>query len=426
MADPAQKTLNESNLSLSESPDSAVNRDLFEKVMTPNYSPMQMLPSHGKGSRLWDTDGKEYLDFAGGIAVSALGHCNPELVSALTDQANKFWHVSNILTNRPALELANKLCKATFADKVFLANSGSEVNEAALKLARRYAVDHYSEDKYEILAFDNAFHGRTLFTVSVGGQPAYSSGFGPKPGGISHRPFNDCDAVRDYFEHNKDRVCAVILEPCQGEGGVTPATREFVQTVRECCDQYNAILIFDEIQTGVGRSGALYTYQKLGITPDILTTAKALGCGFPISAMLTTDEIGSSLVVGTHGSTFGGNPMACAVACKALELINTPQMMANVEARSRQLIDGLEEINRKHDVFQDIRGIGLLLGAELHDKYAGKARDILTACSESGLMVLVAGANVMRLAPPLNIGEADIKEGLEIMESAILTMLQNG
>jgi acetylornithine/N-succinyldiaminopimelate aminotransferase len=431
MADPAQKTANENHLSSlecqdsSDSRDTQVNRDLFEKVMTPNYSPMKMLPSHGKGSRLWDTDGKEYLDFAGGIAVSALGHCNSELVSALMDQANRFWHVSNVLTNQPALELADKLCKATFADKVFLANSGAEVNEAALKLARRYAVDHYSEDKYEILAFHNAFHGRTLFTVSVGGQPAYSSGFGPKPGGISHRPFNDSDAVKAWFEENQDRACAVILEPCQGEGGVTPATQEFVQTVRACCDQYNATLIFDEIQTGVGRSGALYTYQKMGITPDILTTAKALGCGFPIGAMLTTDAIGSSLVVGTHGSTFGGNPMACAVACKALDLINTPEMRANVEARSSQLINGLGVINRKHDVFKDIRGIGLLLGAELHEKYAGKARDILTSCTESGLLVLVAGANVMRLAPPLNISEADVEEGLGIMEQAIETMIRS-
>ena len=405
-------------------PEAPISRDLFEQVMTPNYAPMDMLPSHGKGSRLWDTNGKEYLDFAGGIAVSAMGHVHPKLVSALVEQANKFWHVSNVLTNQPALELAWKLCAATFAERVFLANSGAEVNEAALKLARRYAVNRFSEDKYEILAFDNAFHGRTLFTVSVGGQPDYSNGFGPKPGGISHCPFNDSDAVRGWFDQHQDRVCAVILEPCQGEGGVTPASKEFVQTVRECCDRYQALMIFDEIQTGVGRSGALYTYQKLGVTPDILTTAKALGCGFPVSAMLTTEEIGSHLVVGTHGSTFGGNPMACAVACEVLNLINTPELLGNVEARSQQLVQGLEKINVTYDVFREIRGIGLLLGCELHEKYAGKARDILRICTESGLLVLVAGASVLRLAPPLNISEEDIEEGLGLLKKAVARMIE--
>ena len=405
-------------------PEAPISRDLFEQVMTPNYAPMDMLPSHGKGSRLWDTNGKEYLDFAGGIAVSAMGHVHPKLVSALVEQANKFWHVSNVLTNQPALELAWKLCAATFAERVFLANSGAEVNEAALKLARRYAVNRFSEDKYEILAFDNAFHGRTLFTVSVGGQPDYSNGFGPKPGGISHCPFNDSDAVRGWFDQHQDRACAVILEPCQGEGGVTPASEEFVQTVRECCDRYQALMIFDEIQTGVGRSGALYTYQKLGVTPDILTTAKALGCGFPVSAMLTTEEIGSHLVVGTHGSTFGGNPMACAVACEVLNLINTPELLGNVEARSQQLVQGLEKINVTYDVFREIRGIGLLLGCELHEKYAGKARDILRICTESGLLVLVAGASVLRLAPPLNISEEDIEEGLGLLKNAVARMIE--
>ncbi len=405
-------------------PEAPISRGLFEQVMTPNYAPMDMLPSHGKGSRLWDTNGKEYLDFAGGIAVSAMGHVHPKLVSALVEQANKFWHVSNVLTNQPALELAWKLCAATFAERVFLANSGAEVNEAALKLARRYAVNRFSEDKYEILAFDNAFHGRTLFTVSVGGQPDYSNGFGPKPGGISHCPFNDSDAVRGWFDQHQDRACAVILEPCQGEGGVTPASEEFVQTVRECCDRFQALMIFDEIQTGVGRSGALYTYQKLGVTPDILTTAKALGCGFPVSAMLTTEEIGSHLVVGTHGSTFGGNPMACAVACEVLNLINTPELLGNVEARSQQLVQGLEKINATHDVFREIRGIGLLLGCELHEKYAGKARDILRICTESGLLVLVAGASVLRLAPPLNISEEDIEEGLGLLKMAVARMIE--
>ncbi len=392
--------------------------------MTPNYAPMSMLPSHGSGSRLWDTDGRDYLDFAGGIAVSALGHAHPALVSALMEQARKFWHVSNVLTSQPALALARRLCDMTFAEKVFLANSGSEANEAALKLARRYAVNTADEDKHEILAFDNAFHGRTLFTVSAGGQPAYSSGFGPKPGGISHVPYNDPDAVRSWFSDIGERACAVIVEPCQGEGGVTPATTEFIRTLRDCCDRHNALLVFDEIQTGVGRSGYLYTYEKLGVVPDILTTAKALGCGFPVSAMLTTDEVGRHLVVGAHGSTFGGNPMACAVACKALDLINTEELLGNVKARSRQIVDGIHGINRRHDVFRDVRGTGLLLGCELNDRHSGRARDLLTACTDIGLLALVAGSSVLRLAPPLNISESETREGLDLLDRSVGRFLE--
>ncbi len=399
--------------------DQPITRTMYDRVMVPNYAPMRLLPERGAGCHLWDIDGKEYLDFAGGIAVSALGHTHPELINVLTEQANKFWHVSNILTHQPAIRLANILCENTFAERVFLATSGAEANEAALKLARRYAVDNVSKDKYEILAFDNSFHGRTFLTVSVGGQPSYSAGFGPKPAGISHRPFNDVAAVKQYFEAQGDQVCAVIVEPIQGEGGVTPATAAFVQTIRDCCDTHQALLIFDEIQTGVGRSGKLYAYEKLAVIPDILTTAKGLGGGFPISAMLTTQAIACSLVVGSHGSTFGGNPMACAVACKVLELVNQPEMLAGVDIKSLQIIQGLKSINQKHAVFEDIRGVGLLLGCEMKAAYKDRAREIMSACAENGLLVLVAGTNVIRLAPPLNISESEINHGLVLMEDAI-------
>ncbi len=394
-------------------------RASFDAVMTPNYAPVEIMPAYGKGSRLWDIEGNEYVDFAAGIAVSALGHAHPELIDTLMEQARKFWHVSNVMTNQPALDLAYALCAATFAERVFLANSGAEVNEAALKLARRYAVDHFTPEKYEILAFDHAFHGRTLFTVCAGGQPQYSSGFGPKPAGISHCRFNDAEAVREYFAQNQGRVCAVIVEPCQGEGGVAPATVEFLKTLRSCCDRENALLIFDEIQCGMGRSGSLYVYQKLGVTPDILTTAKALGGGFPVSAMLTTADIAKSLVVGTHGSTFGGNPMACAVACKVLELVNTPEMRQNVGLASQRLIAGLTAINREFNVFREIRGLGLLLGCELAPRYAGRARDVLAACTQKGLLVLNAGPDVIRIAPALNISGPDIDQGLRIMREVM-------
>ncbi len=387
--------------------------------MTPNYAPMAILPARGKGSRLWDTDGKEYLDFAAGIAVSVLGHAHPRLRKALADQAKKLWHVSNLLANRPAIELAQRLCDITFAERIFFANSGAEVVEAALKLARRYALDQFGpgkHDKHGIIAFHNSFHGRTFFTVCVGGQPKYSDGFGPKPGGITHLPFNDIAALDKAVDQT---TCAVILEPIQGEGGVTPATEAFVAAARELCDRHHALLIFDEIQTGVGRSGFLYMYEKLGVIPDILTTAKGLAGGFPIGAMLTTEAIAQSFTVGAHGSTFGGNPMACAVANQVLEIVNTRPMLDAVRAKGELLQRGLEAINQRFRLFVEIRGAGLLLGCEMREPWSDRARDILTACTGHGLLVLVAGPNVLRLAPALTISEDEIKRGLGLLEAAI-------
>ncbi len=405
--------------SLSETGDSplpVIDRNLYDQVMTPNYAPMSIIPERGVGSRLWDTEGREYIDLAAGIAVSVLGHAHPELCRVLADQAGKFWHVSNLLTNKPAIELAQRLCSLTFAERVFFANSGAEVNEAALKLARRYAIEHYGEDKIEIISFRNSFHGRTFFTVCVGGQDKYSDGFGPKPGGITHLPFNDVAALKAAIS---DHTCAVIFEPVQGEGGVNPATQEFVETARALCDQFNASLIFDEIQTGIGRSGYLFTYQKSGITPDILTTAKGLGGGFPIGAMLTTRKIAESLKVGTHGSTFGGNPMACAVASKVLEIVAQPELLGSVREKNKLLLRELDKINRKYAVFSDIRGDGLLLGCELSGQWQGRAREILTRCTQNGLLILMAGANVLRLAPALNIEDRDIVAAVKIIEDSI-------
>ncbi len=396
---------------------------LYEQVMTPNYAPMPMIPARGDGSRVWDTDGKVYLDFAAGIAVSALGHAHPQLRATLRAQADKLWHVSNLFANAPALQLAQRLCDLTFAERVFFANSGAEVNEAALKLARRYALDHSTpaptqtaNRKEGIIAFANAFHGRTFFTVCVGGQPKYSDGFGPKPGGIRHLPFNDIEALEKAVDAS---TCAVILELLQGEGGVTPASQEFVQAARQLCDRHHALLIFDEVQTGVGRSGCLYLYQKLGITPDILTTAKGLGGGFPIGAMLTTAAIAQSLKVGTHGSTFGGNPMACAVANQVLEIVSDRQLLNSVTAKSKQLQHGLQAIAQRHKVFKEIRGAGLLLGCELSQAWQDRARDILIAAIRHGLLLLMAGPNVLRLAPALTIAEAEIEQGLARLEATI-------
>lgn len=397
-----------------------VERGLFDEVMVPCYNPMEMIPVKGEGSRIWDQNGNEYIDFAGGIAVSCLGHCHPVMVNALTEQGNKLWHLSNVMTNEPALRLAKKLTEVSFAERVFFANSGAEANEAALKLARRYAADVHGTEKSEIIAFKQGFHGRTFFTVTVGGQAAYSDGFGPKPGDVTHLPYNDIEALQ---AHMSDRTCAVMMEPLQGEGGIIPPTPEFAQAVRELCDKHDALLIFDEVQTGNGRTGHFYAYQGLGITPDVLSTAKSLGGGFPIGAMLTTAKLAEHMKVGTHGSTYGGNPLACAVAEAVVEEVTKPEVLAGVLEREAMFREGLEKINAKYNIFSEVRGKGLLLGAALNEEWQGRARDVLVAAGKQGLMVLVAGANVVRFTPSLVITQQEIEEGLAKLDKAIATLV---
>ncbi|EJL6523803.1 aspartate aminotransferase family protein [Vibrio cholerae] len=398
----------------------SVDRSSFDEVMVPCYNPMEFIPVKGFGSRIWDQQGHEYIDFAGGIAVSCLGHCHPVMVQALTTQANKLWHLSNVMTNEPALRLAKKLTQVSFAEKVFFANSGAEANEAALKLARRYAADVYGPEKSEIIAFNQGFHGRTFFTVSVGGQATYSDGFGPKPGDIVHLPYNDLAALQAQIS---DRTCAVMMEPLQGEGGIVSPSAEFVQAVRELCDKHNALLIFDEVQTGNGRTGDFYAYQGIGVTPDILATAKSLGGGFPIGAMLTTAKIAEHMKVGVHGSTYGGNPLACAVAEAVVDFVAQPEILAGVKQREQWIRAELEKINQKYHLFKEIRGKGLLLGAALNDEWQGRARDILVAAGKQGLMVLVAGASVVRFTPSLIISQQEIEEGMARLDKAIATLM---
>lgn len=398
-----------------------VDRALFDDVMVPNYAPSAVIPVRGKGSRVWDQNDNELIDFAGGIAVNCLGHCHPALVGALKEQGEKIWHLSNVMTNEPALRLAKKLVDNTFAEKVYFANSGAESNEAALKLARRWALDVHGEDKTQIIAFKQGFHGRTFFTVTVGGQAAYSDGFGPKPGDVVHAEYNNLESLKALIS---DKTCAVMMEPLQGEGGIVSPTDEFAKGVRELCDQHNALLIFDEVQTGVGRLGTLYAYEGLGVTPDILTTAKALGGGFPIGAMLTTTELAKHLKIGTHGSTYGGNPLACAVGEAAFDTVNTPEVLNGVTEKAKIYVDGLNAINAKYDVFKEIRGKGLLIGAVLKDEYQGRAKDFLVAAMAEGVMTLVAGANIVRFAPSLVIPNEDITEGLARFEKAVAKIAQ--
>lgn len=396
--------------------DFAVNRQTFDEVMVPVFSPASFVPARGLGSRVWDTQGRDYVDFTGGIAVTGLGHAHPELVRVLHEQGEKLWHVSNAYTNEPVLRLAKRLESLTFADRAFFANSGAEANEAALKLARRVAIERHGPEKIEIVSFKQSFHGRTFFTVSVGGQPKYAEGFGPVPAGIVHLPYNDIEAARAAIGA---KTCAVIVEPMQGEGGVIPADPAFLRALREACDAHGALLIFDEVQTGVGRTGFFYAYMDTGVTPDILTTAKALGNGFPIGAMLTTKEIAAHFKVGVHGTTYGGNPLGAAVADKVVELVSDPALLEGVKQRGAQITAKLGEINRRFNLFKEVRGKGLLIGAELTAAYEGRAKDFVNAAAAHGVMLLIAGPNVLRFAPSLVISEDDLNEGFARLEKAI-------
>jgi succinylornithine aminotransferase len=394
-----------------------VTRQTFDEVLVPTYAPSNLVPVRAAGLDVWDQQGKRYLDFTAGIGVTGLGHANPAIVDALTAQANTLWHVGNGYTNEPVLRLARAMTEATFADRAFFCNSGAEANEAAFKLARKHAHGKFGPTKSRIVSCINSFHGRTLFTVSVGGQPKYTEGFEPLPPELNHIPFNDIDAARAAIN---DDVCAVVVEPVQGEGGVLPADLAYLKALRELCDKTGALLIFDEVQCGLGRTGHLYAYMNYGVTPDILTTAKALGNGYPVGAMLTTSEIAKSFAVGSHGTTYGGNPMATAVALKVFETINTPAFLARVKAAAANLTNKLEAIAADYpQVFAQVRGSGLMLGMTLTDAYRGKAKDITKAAEAEGLMLLIAGPDVVRLLPALVVTDAQIDEAVALLRRAL-------
>jgi len=397
-----------------------VSREDFNRYMVPTYAPAPFIPVKGEGSVVFDQQGKEYIDFTAGIAVNVLGHANPKLKQALNAQAENIWHIGNGYTNEPVLNLTKKLVDSTFADKVFFCNSGAEANEAALKLARKYGHDKYGKNKNGIVAFDNGFHGRTLFTVSAGGQPKYSQDFAPLPAGINHVQYNNLEAAKAAITSD---TCAVIVEPIQGEGGVVPAELEFLKGLRALCDEHDALLIFDEVQTGVGRTGELYAYMHYGVQPDILSTAKALGGGFPIAAVLTTDQFAATLTPGTHGTTYGGNPLATAVANAVIDEVNQPAFLQGVKNRQDHYFSTLEEINEQRQLFKSIRGMGLLIGCELADDYQGQAKAISNLAAEQGVIVLIAGPNVIRLAPALNIPQQDIDTGLARLTAAFDSFL---
>lgn len=393
----------------------SMTREDFNSYMVPCFAPAPFIPVKAAGSKVWDQQGKEYIDLAGGIAVNSLGHTHPALVAALKSQLDNLWHIGNGYTNEPVLQLAKTLVESTFADKVFFCNSGAEANEAALKLARKYAHDKSGADKSEIIAFQNAFHGRTLFTVTVGGQPKYSCDYAPLPQDITHLPYNDIAAVKAAIS---DRTCAVIVEPIIGEGGVMPADPAFLQALRELCDQHDAALIFDEVQTGAGRTGTLYAYQHYNVVPDILTSAKGLGGGFPIGAMLAKEAWAQVFQPGTHGTTFGGNPLAATVANTVLAQLDDP-LLAGVARRHDLIVEKLNALNARYDLFSAVRGKGLLIGAELASHLCGQAKTLTNLAAEEGVIALIAGPDVLRFAPALNIPLADIEDAFVRLERAV-------
>lgn len=388
-------------------------RDLYEQVMLPNYAPADFIPEKASGSSVWDKNNKKFIDFGGGIAVNSLGHSHPKLVSALNDQSKKLWHLSNYISNEPAINLAKQLTDLTFADKVYFSNSGSEANEAAIKMARRYHHEK-GNGRDEIIAFNNSFHGRSLLNISLGASDNHRKGFGPFPAGIRHATYNDLSSVKALITA---KTAAIIIEPVQGEAGVVAAKQEFLLGVRDLCTQNGVLLIMDEVQSGVGRMGSLFGYMAFGIEPDILTSAKGLGGGIPIGATLTKNDIASSMSVGSHGSTFGGNPMACAVADKVIEIVSNPNFLQEVKEKETLLVNKLEGVSKKHQAFREIRSSGLWIGCELNNN--GEVNELLDRCYESGLIAVSAGTSTLRFAPALNISEDEISEGIERLEDAL-------
>lgn len=390
-----------------------------QQYYLPIYRQRELVLERGQGARLWDSEGREYIDFSAGIAVCGLGHADPDLVAALTEQAGKLWHTSNVFYSEPPLRLAEELVTASrFASRVFFCNSGAEANEAAIKLVRKYAASQgRAPDKRVIVTFRGSFHGRTLAAVTATAQPKYQEGYEPLPAGFRYVDFNDITQLEIAMAAGD--VAAVMLEPVQGEGGVMPAATGFLSAVRALCDHHGALLVLDEIQSGMGRTGTLFAHWQDGVTPDIVTLAKALGGGFPIGAMLVGPKVAEVMQFGAHGTTFGGNPLAAAVARVALRKLATPAIANNVARQSAALRAALSKMDAELNMFAQVRGRGLMLGAVLKPEFAGRAGEVLDRAAAHGLLVLQAGPDVIRFVPPLNLTDAELQEGCARLHAAL-------
>ena len=385
---------------------------LTDKYVADTYTRYPIALVRGKGARVWDADGKEYLDFLAGIAVNGLGHCHPAVVRAIERQAKKLLHVSNLYHIQPQAELARELCRHSFADRVFFCNSGAEANEAALKLARRYGGEHLG-GKYEILTAHNSFHGRTLATLAATGQEKVRAGYDPLPAGFRQIPFNDLGAAEAAIDETK--TVGILVEPIQGEGGINVADESYLRGLRELCDQRGLLLIFDEVQTGMGRTGKLFGYEHFAVQPDIMTLAKALGGGLPLGAMLAREGVAKSFGPGSHASTFGGNPLVCSAGLAVMKTLLQGGALRNCVRMGKILAQGLERLKERFSFARAIRGKGLILGLELEMEGA----KIVEACMDEGLLLNCTAYKVLRFVPPLTITAKEIERGLAILEKVL-------
>jgi len=381
-----------------------------KEVLMNNYGRFPIAMVKGKGSYVWDANNKQYLDMVGGIATCSLGHCPEAVLTVLKNQAQTLWHVSNLYWIPPQVELAEKLTASSGLDKAFFCNSGAEANEAAIKLARKYFYRKKQANKTEIIAFEHSFHGRTMGALTATGQTKYHEGFGPLVPGFKYVEYNNLPAVEQAIT---DNTCAIIVEPIQGEGGIHPADPTFLRSLRRICDQAGILLIFDEVQCGIGRTGTLFAYQQYGVTPHILTLAKGLGSGFPIGAMLATAEVATGFAPGDHAATFGGNPLATAVANQVIDIINQEEFLKGVKEKGQQLREGIQKINEPR--IKEIRGRGLLIGVE----FTAEVKELINICMKKGLLVVGAGTHVVRFVPPLTINQTEINQALAIFRDAL-------
>ena len=380
-----------------------------KNVVMNTYGRLPMTIVKGEGAWVWDSEGKQYLDFVTGLAVNSMGHSHPAIVRAVQEQAKELLHISNIYWIPNQVALAERLVQHSFADKVFFCNSGAEANEAAFKLARKYANRNYGAHKHEVVTLENSFHGRTLATLTLTGQTKYQEGYDPLPVGFSYAAINDIEGLRSKVNQN---TAAVFIEPIQGEGGVIPASNEFLQEARALCDKYGALLIFDEVQCGVGRTGKLFAYEWSGVVPDIMTLAKALGGGVPIGAMLAIDKVAAAFQPGDHASTFGGNPLATAAGCAVLEVMLEDGFMTGVQERAEEFRKGLVDLALKYQTGEPVRGQGFMLGWPV----SKLGSEIVEACLQRGLLINCVAGKILRFLPPLNVERAEMNKALEILD----------
>jgi acetylornithine aminotransferase len=379
------------------------------------YGRYPIVAQRGEGCRLWDIDGKVYLDFLAGVAVNNLGHCHPKVVAALREQAGRLLHCSNFYHIPQQIELAEWLCEHSFADRVFFCNSGAEANEAAMKLARKHSREKHGEDRFEVITALASFHGRTIGTISATGQEKVKAGFSPMLDGFKHVPFGDLQAMRQAITSN---VCAIMLEPLQGEGGVNMPPSGYLKAVRELCDEFDLLLIYDEVQVGCGRTGTLWAYEQEGVKPDVMTLAKALAGGPPIGAMLTTEGLAATLGPGTHGSTFGGNPLVCAAALAAIQAISNDGILDNCRAMGEYLMEQLATLQARYAFIKEVRGRGLIIGMEM----TIEGGPLVNAAMERGLLINCTVGKVLRFVPPLIVNRAEIDEAVAILDEVLATV----